>query len=326
MKVSKQNFSAQWYGNTSYADFRSEFLYLVGKHAPVKKGYIRANQKNFLDKELNQAIMVTSKLCNKFLKLKTEENRHAHAKQPYYCLKLLQQKKRQYFENLNLSSITDIKLFWKTLSPLFTEKDGFKNNKITLVEGGKVLADNANIAETFDSFFGNTVNTLNTEKDESIFCDTGDETDRLLCAIKKYSEHPSILRIKQCFKNPTEFSFVLPVDRDVIAKEIKNLNTKKAARQDDIAVKLLKLNNDIFSQNLSQIFNESIEAAIFPNELKYADTISVYKKHDRHKKENYRPVSTISVISKTLERCLYDQIYKNINNTLSRHQMGYQKG
>ena len=44
------------------------------------------------------------------------------------------------------------------------------------------------------------------------------------------------------------------------------------------------------------------------------------------KKENYRPVSTISVISKTLERCLYDQIYKNIDNTLSRHQMGYQKG
>ena len=78
MKVSEQNFSAQWYGNTSYADFRSEFLYLLGKHAPVKKRYIRANQKNFMDKELNQAIMVRSKLRNKFLKLKTEENRLAY--------------------------------------------------------------------------------------------------------------------------------------------------------------------------------------------------------------------------------------------------------
>ena len=257
MKVSEQNFSAQWYGNTSYADFRSEFLYLLGKHAPVKKGYIRANQKNFLDKELNQAIMVTSKFCNKFLKLKTEENRHAHAKQPNYCVKLLQQKKRQYFENLNLSSITDNKLFWKTVSPLFTEKNGSKSNKITLVEGGKVLTDDTKIAETFNSFFGNIVNTLNIEKDESIFCDTGDETDPLLRAIKKFSKPPSILRIRQYFKNPTEFSFV-PVDKDVIAKEIKNLNTKKAAPQDDIPVKILKLNNDIFSQYLSQIFNESL--------------------------------------------------------------------
>ena len=101
----------------------------------------------------------------------------------------------------------------------------------------------------------------------SIFCDTEDETDPLLRAIKKYSEHPSILRIKQYFKNPTEFSFV-HVDKDVIAKEIKNLDIKKAAPQDDIPVKILKLNNDIFSQYLSQIFNESIEAANFPNELK----------------------------------------------------------
>ena len=51
-------------------------------------------------------------------------------------------KKWQYFENLNLSSsITDNMLFWKTVSPLFTEENGSKNNKITLAEGGKVLTD-----------------------------------------------------------------------------------------------------------------------------------------------------------------------------------------
>ena len=104
------------------------------------------------------------------------------------------------------------------------------------------------------------------------------------------------------------------------------MNTKKAAPQDDIPVKILKLNNDIFSQYLSQIFNESIEAANFPNESKDTNITPVYKKNNRHEKENYRPVSIISVISKILERCLYDQIYKHIDNRLSRHQMGYRKG
>ena len=85
-------------------------------------------------------------------------------------------------------------------------------------------------------------------------CDTGDEADPLLCAIKKYSKHSSILRIKQYFKNLAKFSFVF-VDKDVGAKEIKNSDTKKAAPQDDIPVKILKLNNDISSQYLSQIFN-----------------------------------------------------------------------
>ena len=231
--------------------------------------------------------------------------------------KVVTAKKRQYFENLNLSSINDNKLLWKTVFPLFTETNRSKNNKITLAESGKVLTDDAKVAETFNSFFGNMVNTLNIQKVESIFCDRRDETDPLLRAVKKYSKHPSILRIKQYFKNPTEFSFV-PVDKDVIAKEIMNLDAKKAVPQDDIPVKILKLNNDIFPQyqRCSQMFNQSIEALNFPNKLKYADITPVYKKNNRHEKENYRPVSIISVISKILERCLYDQLYKNIDNTL----------
>ena len=56
------------------------------------------------------------------------------------------------------------------------------------------------------------------------------------------------------------------------------MNTKKAALQDDIPVKILKLNNDLFSQYLCQIFNESIEAGNFPNELKYADITQLYNK------------------------------------------------
>ena len=82
-----------------------------------------------MDKELTQAIMIRSKLRNKFLKLKTEENRFAYAKQRNCFSKLLKERKRQYFENLNLSSITDNKFFWKTESPLFTEKISLRATK-----------------------------------------------------------------------------------------------------------------------------------------------------------------------------------------------------
>ena len=82
-----------------------------------------------MDKELTQAVMIRSKLRNKFLKLKTEENRLAYAKQRNCFSKLLKERKRQYFENLNLSSITDNKFFWKTGSPLFTEKISLKATK-----------------------------------------------------------------------------------------------------------------------------------------------------------------------------------------------------
>ena len=47
-----------------------------------------------------------------------------------------------------------------------------------------------------------------------------------------------------------------------MAKEIKNLDPKKPVPQ-DIPVKLLKLNDDIFSQYLSHIFKEFIPAGIY---------------------------------------------------------------
>ena len=62
--------------------------------------------------------------------------------------------------------------------------------------------------------------------------------------------------------------------------------TAKNHQYDDMPVKMLKLNDDIFYQHLSQIFNESIEAVNFPNESKYADITPVYKKNNRHEKEN----------------------------------------
>ena len=50
-------------------EFETLFLYILNRHAPLKKRYIRANNAPFINKELCKAIMVRSTLRNKFLKL-----------------------------------------------------------------------------------------------------------------------------------------------------------------------------------------------------------------------------------------------------------------
>ena len=54
---------------TSFTDFNSIFQVVLNKQCTNKKRYIRANQNNFTDKELNQAIIVRSKILNKFRKI-----------------------------------------------------------------------------------------------------------------------------------------------------------------------------------------------------------------------------------------------------------------
>ena len=88
----------------------------------------------------------------------------------------------------------------------------------------------------------------------------------------------------------------------------------------------------MFSQYLSPIFNESIETADFTNGLKYADIILVYivlqhpSLYNKHEKDNYGPVRIIPVISQILKRCLYEEMYQNIDNTFPKNLMGFRNG
>ena len=56
-----------------------------------------------------------------------------YVKQHNYCINLLHQKKKKYFENLNISGISDNIFFWKNLWPLFA-KNVSKKSKITFIE------------------------------------------------------------------------------------------------------------------------------------------------------------------------------------------------
>ena len=67
--------------------------------------------------------------------------------------------KKNYFSNLNVRNVTDNKQFWKTVKPFFSSKAG-DNERITLIEGVKVISNDREVAETFKSFFEITVENL----------------------------------------------------------------------------------------------------------------------------------------------------------------------
>ena len=91
---------------------------------------------------------------------------------------------------------------------------------------------------------------------------------------------------------------------------IKTLNTKKVFPDGGIPVKLIKINEDVFSRLIFQNFNQSLINREFPHCLKQAEVIPVFKKEEKLDKSNYRPVSILPVISKIYERLMYDQMYK----------------
>ena len=84
--------------------------------APTKKKYARGNQMPFMTKDLSKKMMTRSRLRNKYLKDKTEENRLLCTQQRSKCVSLLRKTKINYYGNLNLKDITDNKNSGKLLN------------------------------------------------------------------------------------------------------------------------------------------------------------------------------------------------------------------
>ena len=194
-------------------------------------------------------------------------------------------------------------------------------DRITLVEKGEFLQDETTVAGKLNDFFSNVVKNLNIKINDDLLNDDSNEVDPIMNAIKKYSHHPSILKLIEFFENKTvnskrenKFCFK-PTTYETVYNEIALINPAKASPKDSI-----------FARKLHIDFNFSIGTCTYPNNLKLADVMPIYKKGNLTDKGNYRPISILTSLSKVFERLLYWQMYSFTESLLSINQCGLRKG
>ena len=186
--------------NLNYSSFETVFHRVLDKHAPVKKKYVRANDKPFMTRALRKATMLRSRLRNKYNEDRTAENWNKFRKQRNSCVKLVRKEKRNYYNNLDISHITDNKKFWKTVKPFFSDKL-HSNNKIVLTEGEKIISNDVEVAETMNEFFVTVTDSLGINENSNNENATEGISDPVEKAVQKFANHPSILKIKGHYQN-----------------------------------------------------------------------------------------------------------------------------
>ena len=82
----------------------------------------------------------------------------------------------------------------------------------------------------------------------------------------------------------------------------------KAPGHDHIPMHLVKNSFDIISKPLMHLINLSLEKGIFPNNLKTAKIIPIFKAGDVDIFTNYRPISILSSFSKIYEKIMYNRL------------------
>ena len=170
----------------------------------------------------------------------------------------------------------------------------------------------------------NIANEIGSPVDECTFDKTHSEF--IDFSIDKYRNHPSISRIRESQSSTAQSFNFEKVNKATVQKLIQNLNPKKSTGFDQIPPKLVKASGESIASPLCNIINSSLETSIFPNALKCAEVIPIYKKADNLQKKNYRPVSLLSSVSKIFEHVINNQLQVLSDRVLSKHISAYRKG
>ena len=144
------------------------------------------------------------------------------------------------------------------------------------------------IADTFNSYFADITKTLNLNKHSNF------HGQSLFSITDYFKNNESVIKIKEKYNTQeNSFSF-MPFSNEDILKVIKSLSSNKASPVEDIPINIIKNSIHIYSEKLTNSFNECLINGKFLDRFKRADVTPIFKKGNDNEKENYRPVSMLS--------------------------------
>ena len=121
--------------------------------------------------------------------------------------------------------------------------------------------------------------------------------------------------------------YLFPPTLEEVTKIIMNLKITWTP-VDTLPVKLLKKFCNFFVVPITLMINNSIQKGVFPSELKIARITPIHKEGSFNDPSNFRPISSLSYLSKTYEKFFSQRLIKFCNkySLISSKQFGFQHG
>ena len=293
--------------NKAYDLFLSKFQDVFDQCCPIKmkKINVSANRKPWLTYGLKNACKKKNLLYKQFLKYRSEEECIKYklyknkltkilriAEKTYYCDKL------QKFKN-------NTKQTWKILNDITRRKIKSSKCQKEFMSDGKLITDNKTISNKFNDFFASIGPKL-----ASKIKTKGDV---------KFTEFMNDALVKSLFLQK-----VTPSEIFTVVSKFKN---KTSCGYDNISMSVIKKVIHTIVQPLVHIYNTSFEKGEFPNSMKVAKVIPLFKAGERNEFCNYRPVSVLPQFSKILEKVYNNRLVKFLedNKILCDSQFGFRE-
>ena len=266
-----------------YKDFLIKLEGCVERHAPLKKlknKELKVHNKPWITPLIlnkikhRDSIFARSKADPDNVNLRTNYKKFRNA-----IIRDIKLSKRNYYSNYFDSCKNNMKKTWKGINELISSR--FHNSNINhLNVNEEVITDSTLIANAFNDFFVNVG--PNTEKS-----------------------------IPKCPKSPLSFMgsriendfMITPTSNQELMILLLQLDESKSS---DIPINLLKTAAPIIVPQLVELFNLSFSNGQFPNLMKLAKVVPIFKTGSTSDVNNYRPISLLPIFSKLIEKLMHN--------------------
>ena len=296
--------------NTGFTTFHQILRESMDKHAPEKAkklSYKKQIRDPWITKGILTSLARQKKLYREQLHAKSAVSTHKYRRYRNLLKSTIRKSKQTYLHEKCVEFRQDSRKLWKLVNKII----GKNNNKTETIDSLRLdnilKHDPDSITNGLCNFFSNIGETYAKKIGQS-------ETN-----INEY--------IGQIDSNPQSL-FFSPTTQHEIKELILKLPMKISSGYDNISNVLLKKLCASITSPLSIIFNKSLEEGIFPEDMKLADVVPLFKSKDRNECTNYRPISLLLTISKLLEKIVYCRTYKFLerHDKLYVSQYGFREG
>ena len=284
---------------------------LLDEMAPVRrltKKEINLKQNPWITRGILKSMRSRDKLYKDFVKerdITKKNNLHtAYKILRNQIITLIRRSRNSYYASYFEEHKTNAKKTWEGIRKVINVSKKNKTMPAKLVKNNADIEGEKNMAGAYNEFFVNIGNMVE---------------QKIPISDKHFSSYLG--------NSASNSIFLKSVDNKEVLDMLNHLNSSKSCGPNSIPSNLLKTHALHFVEPIKFVINKSLVEGKFPDLLKIAEVCPIYKKGDKSKCENYRPISLLSNLSKLFERAMHTRLYEFLENSnaLYNLQFGFRK-
>lgn len=293
--------------NTAYTRFITQVTDHYNTCCPMKKATNnKTTTKPWITRGLQLACRKKRRLYCEMINNRSQSNVEKYKRYKNKLTTILRHAQKLYYNQLLEQHSSNIKKTWNVLNTIIKRNQSVGTVHDTFTDDNNAaITDKDKIPEHFNTFFANVGAKLAAQID----------TDQH-ATIEDYLGE----------RNPRSF-FLRPTDEHELLNMVKQFTSKSSTDSSGLDMSTVKECFPLITIPFLHICNRSLQTGVFPELLKTAKIVPLFKQGDKGKVSNYRPVSLLPQFSKILEKLYYRRLEEFIDKSgiISGSQYGFRK-